>query len=67
MAEAGGKKVVAMTQVQELSSSDQAVAYSSNNMKQMAVMEMDSADAGTSLMPGQVEVEAEVSVTFSIE
>ena len=56
-----------MTQVQELSSSDQAVAYASNNMKQMAVMEMDSADAGTSLMPGQVEVEAEVSVTFSIE
>lgn len=67
MAEAGGKKVVAMTQVQELSSGDQAVAYTSNNMKQMAVMEADSADAGTSLMPGQVEVEAEVSVTFSIE
>ena len=67
MAEAGGKKVVAMTQVQELSSSDQAVAYASNNMKQMAVMEMDSADTGTSLMPGEVEVEAEVSVTFSIE
>lgn len=67
MAEAGGKKVVAMTQVQELSSSDQAVAYASNNMKQMAVMEMDSADTGTSLMPGQVDVEAEVSVTFSIE
>lgn len=65
MAEAGGKKVVAMTQVQELSSSDQAVAYASNNMKQMA--EMDSADTGASLMPGQVEVEAEVSVTFSIE
>lgn len=67
MAEAGGKKVVAMTQVQELSSSDQAVAYTSNNMKQMAVMEADSADTGTSLMPGQVEVDAEVSVTFSIE
>ena len=67
MAEAGGKKVVAMTQVQELSSSDQAVAYASNNMKQMAVMEMDSADTGASLRPGQVEVEAEVSVTFSIE
>lgn len=67
MAEAGGKKVVAMTQVQELSSGNQAVAYSSNNMKQMAVMEADSADTGTSLMPGQVEVEAEVSVTFSIE
>ena len=67
MAEAGGKKVVAMTQVQELSSGDQAVAYTSNNMKQMAVMEADSADTGTSLMPGQVEVEAEVSVTFSIE
>lgn len=67
MAEAGGKKVVAMTQVQELSSSDQAVAYSSNNMKQMAVMKAESADTGTSLMPGQVEVEAEVSVTFSIE
>lgn len=67
MAEAGGKKVVAMTQIQELSSSDQAVAYTSNNMKQMAVMEADSADTGTSLMPGQVEVEAEVSVTFSIE
>lgn len=67
MAEAGGKKVVAMTQVQELSSGDQAVSYSSNNMKQMAVMEADSADTGTSLMPGQVEVEAEVSVTFSIE
>ena len=67
MAEAGGKKVVAMTQVQELSSSDQAVAYASNDMKQMAVMEMDSADTGTSLMPGQVDVEAEVSVTFSIE
>lgn len=67
MAEAGGKKVVAMTQVQELSSGDQAVAYTSNNMKQMVVMEADSADAGTSLMPGQVEVEAEVSVTFSIE
>ena len=67
MAEAGGKKVVAMTQVQELSSSDQSVAYASNNMKQMAMMEMDSADTGTSLMPGQVEVEAEVSVTFSIE
>ena len=33
----------------------------------MAVMEMDSADTGTSLMPGQVDVEAEVSVTFSIE
>ena len=61
------KKVVAMTQVQELSSGDQAVAYTSNNMKQMAVMEADSADTGTSLMPGQVEVEAEVSVTFSIE
>lgn len=67
MAEAGGKKVVAMTQVQELSSGDQAVAYSSDNMKQMAVMEADSADTGTSLMPGQVEVDAEVSVTFSIE
>ena len=67
MAEAGGKKVVAMTQVQELSSSDQAVAYTSNNMKQMAVMEADSTDTGTSLMPGQVEVDAEVSVTFSIE
>lgn len=67
MAEAGGKKVVAMTQVQELSSSDQAVAYTSNNMKQMAVMEADSADTGTSLMPGQVEIDAEVSVTFSIE
>ena len=67
MAEAGGKKVVAMTQVQEISCSDQAVAYSSNNMKQMAVMEADSAGTGTSLMPGQVEVEAEVSVTFSIE
>ena len=67
MAEAGGKKVVAMTQVQELSRGDQAVAYTSNNMKQMAVMEADSADTGTSLMPGQVEVEAEVSVTFSIE
>ena len=67
MAEAGGKKLVAMTQVQELSSGDQAVAYASNNMKQMAVMEADSADTGTSLMPGQVEVEAEVSVTFSIE
>ena len=67
MADAGGKKVVAMTQVQELSSSDQAVAYSSNNMKQMAVMEADSADTEISLMPGQVEVEAEVSVTFSIE
>lgn len=67
MAEAGGKKVVAMTQVQEVSNSDQAVAYSSNNMKQMAVMEADSADTGASLMPGQVEVEAEVSVTFSIE
>lgn len=67
MAEAGGKKVVAMTQVQEVSSCDQAVAYSSNNMKQMAVMEADSAGTGTSLMPGQVEVEAEVSVTFSIE
>ena len=67
MAEAGGKKVVAMTQVQELSSGDQAVAYSSNTMKQMAVMQADSADTGTSLMPGQVEVEAEVSVTFSIE
>lgn len=67
MAEAGGKKVVAMTQVQELSSGDQAVAYTSNNMKQMAVMEADSADTGTSLMPGQVEVDAEVSVTFSIE
>lgn len=67
MAEAGGKKVVAMTQVQEVSSSDQAVAYSSNNMKQMAVMKAESADTGTSLMPGQVEVEAEVSVTFSIE
>lgn len=67
MAEAGGKKVVAMTQVQEISSSNQAVAYSSNNMKQMAVMKAESADTGTSLMPGQVEVEAEVSVTFSIE
>lgn len=67
MAEAGGKKVVAMTQVQEVSSSDQAVAYSSGNMKQMAVMEASSADTGTSLLPGQVEVEAKVSVTFSIE
>lgn len=67
MAEAGGKKVVAMTQVQELSNGDQAVAYTSNNMKQMAVMEADSADTGISLMPGQVEVDAEVSVTFSIE
>ena len=36
-------------------------------MKQMAVMEADSADTGTSLIPGQVEVDAEVSVTFSIE
>ena len=67
MAEAGGKKVVSMTQVQELSSGNQAVAYTANNMKQMAVMETDSIDAGSSLMPGQVEVEAEVSVTFLIE
>ena len=68
MAEAGGKKVVAMTQVQELSSGDQAVAYTAtNSMKEMSVMNADSADAGTSMMPGQVEVEAEVSVTFSIE
>ena len=70
MAEAGGKKVSALTNVTELSSGNQPVAYNTydtETAKMASTMNADTGENSTSLMPGQVDVEAEVSATFSIE
>lgn len=68
MAEAGGCKLGTMTNVQEYSSGQQAryydTSYSGMAMKETA---MEDAGAGRNLMPGQVDIEAEVSATFSIQ
>lgn len=68
MAEAGGCKLGTVTNVQEYSSGQQTRyydnAYSGMAMKETA---MEDAGAGRNLMPGQVDIEAEVSATFSIQ
>ena len=69
MAEAGGCKLGTMTNVQEYSSGQQARYYDTSYSSGMAMKEtaMEDAGAGRNLMPGQVDVEAEVSATFSIQ
>ena len=69
MAEAGGCKLGTMTNVQECSSGQQARYYDTSYSSGMAMKEtaMEDAGAGRNLMPGQVDVEAEVSATFSIQ
>ena len=69
MAEAGGCKLGMMTNVQEYSSGQQARYYDTSYSSGMAMKEtaMEDAGAGRNLMPGQVDVEAEVSATFSIQ
>lgn len=68
MAQAGGCKLGTMTNVQEYSSSQQA-RYYDNSYSSMAVAETVDAGTGTAkrLMPGQVDVEAEISATFAIQ
>ena len=69
MAEAGGCKLGTMTNVREYSSGQQARYYDTSYSSGMAMKEtaMEDAGAGRNLMPGQVDVEAEVSATFSIQ
>ena len=69
MAEAGGCKLGTMTNVQEYSSGQQARYYDTSYSSGMAMKEMamEDAGAGRNLMPGQVDVEAEVSATFSTQ
>ena len=68
MASAGGCKLGTMTNVQEYSSGQQA-RYYDTSYSGMAMKEAETVDAGAgqNLMPGQVDVEAEVSATFSIQ
>ena len=69
MAEAGGCKLGTMTNVQEYSSGQQARYYDTSYSSGMAMKETGDGRCGCrqKLMPGQVDVEAEVSATFSIQ